>query len=376
MKQRIFILWASWNVWRELIKQIVEKDGSKNHINPSKIIWIASRSSYIFNDEWINENILNNISFSREKAVKEFKKEAKEFEKLENLVDLVKQNWLDWEVIFVDVTAWKEKLLAFHKYVILNSNCFLVTANKNPISLYSQEDFDMLTSYSWRYNTNTTVMWWAGVLDFVNDRTNKIIDNIKKIEWVFSGTLCYILSELNNKKWKFSQIVKQAKEKGYTEPNPWDDLNGLDVARKLVILARYAGHKVNIEDVEVNPLISEKYGKLDLEEFLESIKNEDEKYDKLLEEAFAEDKVLAYVWEMYYNKQNNKLTLKVGLKKVLKNSDLWQLSWTANLAIVETEILQEPIPHLIKSRWAWLAVTAASVRIWIAKMLPININSK
>jgi aspartokinase/homoserine dehydrogenase 1 len=50
-----------------------------------------------------------------------------------------------------------------------------------------------------------------------------------------------------------------AKENGYTEPNPWDDLNGLDVARKIVILARYAGHKVSINDVEVEPLIDKKY---------------------------------------------------------------------------------------------------------------------
>ncbi len=376
MKQRIFILWASWNVWRELVKQIVEKDWIKNHINSSKIIWVASISNYIFNSEWINESILNNISSWRKNAVKEFSENSTKFEKLEDLVKLVKSNWLDWEVVFVDVTAGKEELLDFHKYVISQSNNFLVTANKNPISLYSQKDFDLLTSYSGRYNTNTTVMWGAGVLDFVNERTNKIVDNISKIEWVFSWTLGYILSELSLWKKMFSEIVKEAKEQGYTEPNPWDDLNGLDVARKLVILARYSGHKVDISDVIVEPLISGKYWKLNWEDFMKEIKNEDSRFLDLLNKSLEKNEVLSYVWEMNYDEKNNKLELKVGLKSVAKNSDLWWLSWTANLAIVETEILPSQIPHTIKSRWAGLAVTAGAVRVGIAKMLPNNITSK
>ena len=57
MKQRIFILWASWNVWRELIKQIVENDGVSNHVNPSEIIWIANSNSYIFNSGWIDKKL-------------------------------------------------------------------------------------------------------------------------------------------------------------------------------------------------------------------------------------------------------------------------------------------------------------------------------
>ncbi len=376
MIQKIFIVWASWNVWRELIKQIITKDDNKNHRNPSKIIWIANSSSYIFDEAWIDKKLLQNVSSSRENAQEVFKSQAIKFEKLTDLVDIVKENGLDYEVVFVDVTAWKKELLDFHKYVILNSNNFLVTANKNPISLYSYKDFELLTSYTGRYNTNTTVMWWAWILDFINERTNKIIDPILKIEGVFSWTLAYILSNLNKQEQKFSEIVKQAKEQGYTEPNPWDDLNWLDVARKLVILARYAGHKVDIDDVVVKPLIQEKYWKLKWEEFLKEIKNEDEYFENLVKQAKANNEVLAYVGEMSFDKNTNKLELKVGLKNVAKNSDLGNLSWTANLAIVETEILQEPIPHLIKSRWAGLAVTAWAVRVWIAKMLPHTIVSK
>ena len=376
MKQRIFILWASWNVWRELISQILKNDGKLTHVNPSEIVGVASSKGYIFNSGWIKKEILEDILSSREKAVEIFAQKSKKMDNLTDLVKIVKAHWMDWEVVFVDVTAWKEALLEFHKYVLNNSSNFLVTANKNPISLYTMQDFDLLTRYSGRYDTNTTVMWWAGILNFVDERTNKIVDDVKKIKWVFSWTLGYIMSELSLWEKSFSEIVKQAKKEGYTEPNPWDDLNGLDVARKMVILARYAGHRVTIDDVEVEPLIDEKYWSLEGEDFLNAIKDENDRFSLLLKEAEEKGEVLSYLWDMVFDKTINVLKLKVWLASVPKNSDLWSLTWTANLAIVETDILSEPIPHIIKSRWAWLAVTAWAVRIWIAKMLPNNIISK
>lgn len=93
---------------KRISKANIRKRLNKNHINSSIIIWIASSFSYIFNSEAIEKDILNNISISRENAVKEFNEKSTKFEKLEYLVELVKENWLDWEVVFVDVTAWKE----------------------------------------------------------------------------------------------------------------------------------------------------------------------------------------------------------------------------------------------------------------------------
>jgi len=373
MIQKVFIIWATWNVWKELVKQIIEKDNYKYHKNPSIIVWLANSSWFIFNKLGFENSFLKDIFYS-ENVREKFTSICEKYNKLEDLVDIVDNYWLDGEVVFVDVTAWKKELLNFHKYVILNSNNFLVTANKNPISLYSMEDFNLLTSYSWRYNTNTTVMWWAWILEFVENRVNKLADKILKIEWVFSGTLSYILSQLNKWEKKFSDIVKFAKEQGYTEPNPYDDLNWLDVARKLVILARYSWYDVSIKDIMIKPLIDEKYWNYEWEEFLEKIKNEDSYFENLVKKANDESKILAYVAEMIV--ENNKAKLEVWLKIVDKNSEYWNLSWTLNLAIVETEILKEPMPHIIKSRWAWLAVTASSVRYWIAKMLPNFIKNK
>lgn len=365
MKKKIFIIWASWNVWRELVRQVIEKDSEC-----SKIIWIADSSWYIFESKWIDLNLLTNFCISREESLNIINDFWKKLHKLSDLVDLVSKKWLDWKVVFVDVTAWKDELLKFHKKVLLDSSNYLSTANKNPISLYSMKEFNELNSLNSRYDTNTTVMWWAWVLNFINFRSNFIDDKIMWVEWIFSWTLWFIMSELDKRELKFSEIVKLAKEQWYTEPNPWDDLNWLDVARKVVILARYAWYSVDMSDVSVKPLIDEKYSKFSWIEFLEELKNEDDFFDNFLNEAISEWNVLRYIWEISFDK-NWKISMKVWLKKVPKNSDFWTANWTLNVAVIETEIMANPMPHSLKSRWAGLLVTAWSLREWISKF---NIN--
>ncbi len=285
MKQKIFILGASGNVGRELVKQIFEKDSKQNHINPSVIVGLANSESFVFDSMGIKKELLEQVISSREEAKNMIDFVGDKIKNLTDLLDLVKKEWLEWEVVFVDVTAGKEKLLEFHKALISDTQNYLVTANKNPISLFSMEDFNYLTSYDGRYDTNTTVMWWAGVLNFVNERADKIVDNVKKIEWMFSWTLWYILSTLELWEKTFSEIVTEAKEKGYTEPNPWDDLNGLDVARKLIILARYSKKNVEVKDIDIKPLIDEKYAKYEWDDFLEAIKAEDVLFTSEMQKA-------------------------------------------------------------------------------------------
>ena len=100
-------------------------------------------------------------------------------------------------------------------------------------------------------------------------------DEVKRIEGIVSGTLAYIFNELKTGQC-FSSIVLQAKEKGFTEPDPRDDLSGLDVARKMVVLAREAGLELGLDDVQVLNLVPEALRDVSLETFLQRLPEFDE----------------------------------------------------------------------------------------------------
>lgn len=369
MIQRLFVVGATGNVGRELIKKVITYDNAEHHKNPSKIVGIANSTHYEFRPEGVSIEDLKKISLSQERA-KEVLEQKIPYKELGMLLDQVLSAGMDGEIIFVDVTAGREELLKFHKKVITQSNNSLVTANKNPISLYGMEDFKILTQYHRRYDTNTTVMGGGGALSFVCERY-EIRDFIRKIEGCFSGTLGYILSELQKEEKTFSEIVRTAKDDGYTEPNPWDDLNGLDVARKLLILARYSGLEIDITDIQVEPLIDKKYGELSGEAFLESLKEENNRFRELVQEAKGNNCVLCYVASL--DTRDNNIEISVKLKCCPKDSDFGSLTGTANLVIIETDTLQAPVPHVIKSRGAGLGVTADAVRTGISKMVPTGV---
>lgn len=368
-QQNLFVLWASWNVWRTFIKEVLEKDLTNSglwHMNPSKIIWISNSSNYNVDINWIEPHLLKEILNSRESAKRSLENKSP-YSNINEIIGRIEDSSLSWDVIFVDLTAGKEDMLDFHKKIITETDNWIVTANKNPISLYDMDDFKKLTEYHHRYWANTTVMWWWWALDFVNQTAETEWQaNIYKIEWIFSGTLWYIFSEFE--KWidDFSEIVKKAKEKWFTEPNPYDDLNWLDVARKMLILARYAGFDVNMEDVKVEPLIEEKFWKIsDEEEFFEELEKENDEFWEKLKKAKSEWKVLRYIWEIIIN--NWQVKINVELKEIKQNSQIWNLKWSDNIFQITTETF--PNSHTIISPWAWLEVTTNSVRRDILKQL-------
>lgn len=377
MIQNVFVMWASWEVWRELINQIQIKDQKwDNNMNPTRIVWVSNSKRVIFDSDWVDPILLKLIWKSREFALDILLKKWQRIDDLQHdFLDLIKFGWLEWSVIFVDVTAWRKELIDLHWNILTWSQNSLVTANKNPVALSSMEEFRKLTGEYGRYNTNTTVMWWWGVLDFVDSRT-RINDTIKRIEGAFSWTIWYIMSELQKWDRTFSEIVREAKKLWYTEPNIMDDLDGSDVAKKLVILARFAWHDVNMSDVDIYPLIDLKYWEYKWEDFLKAIKEENGYFQDKIWRITQQGNVLRYIWEMLYDKNTWALDLFVGPKEVSIDSDLWRLSGTSNLAIVETGILCDPYPHVIKSRGAWLEVTAWAIRVGIESMLPKWLSRK
>ena len=119
-------------------------------------------------------------------------------------------------------------------------------------------------------------------------------DEITSIEGIFSGTLAYLFNTYDGKA-SFSSIVRAAKQKGYTEPDPRDDLSGMDVARKLIILGREMGLELELADVRVESLVPKGLMKCGSEEFLERLPEYDNAMLERLETARAAGKVLRYV---------------------------------------------------------------------------------
>ena len=363
MQQKVILL-GPGNVGRTFIQQVLKYDGvsAEKHSNPTVIVGVVTPSSLLFNAYGLSDERL-------QKVINDKDLKGDDLQVINNMtevLDKVEKAGLNGEVVFVDATAAKDAMKDFHLQIIEESDNGVVTANKNPVSLYDTETYKRLTK-NLRYQYTTTVMAGSGIVRFLRG-TRKISDQVHSIQGMFSGTLGFITSELDKGR-KISEIVKEAKENGYTEPNPWDDLNGLDVARKLVILARGAGFNVTVQDIDIQAMLPEKYGKLEsVDAFLEGIKEEDESFMKKVGDAEKEGKVLRYVAELEY--KNNNLKLFVGLKSVLKDSPLGRLSGTANFVQVITDVYTESNPYILQTPGAGLPVTAASLRKDLLSFLP------
>lgn len=368
MRQKVFILGATGSVGTELIHQIITDDGIEKNANPTDIIGIANSKKMI-----ISETALNGQITATRDDVKSLVSlllgTGKDFTDMNEILEELKRLWHGGEVIIVDVTAAKgEQIREFHLDTISPKyGNKLVTANKNVVSLESQAVFEEVTGTHWIYDYNTAVMAGAGVVDFI-ERSKDIHDNVISIEGCFSWTLGYITSELEKWEKSFSEIVAEAKRLWYTEPNPWDDLNGLDVARKLLILARTADYKAEMTDIELEGFIGAKYAQVPENQFLEAIKAEDEDMAQKYKEALASGNTLKYVATMRL--ENGKPMLKVGLQEVEKTSSIGSLKWTNNIAKIETKRYAESRAWTLIAPWAGLDTTALAIRAGIANMLP------
>lgn len=364
MRQKVFVLWATGNVWGELLKQIIEDDGIDKNANPTDIIGVANSKRMIVSETAINGQI-NDV---KGEIISLLEAEGTVYTSMTEILDELKRLGHSGEVIIVDVTAAKgEEITKFHLDSISPEyGNRVVTANKNVVSLESQEVFGEVTQDHGIYDYDTAVMAGAWAVDFIT-RSERNHDTVVSIEGCFSGTLGYICSELEKGNELFSEIVAKAKELGYTEPNPWDDLNGLDVARKLLILARTAGYHVEMEDVEVEWFIDAKYGDISEEDFLTAIKEEDDNMRARYQDAQSRWKTLKYVASMQVA---GGLKLKVSLQEVDVTSSIGSLKGTGNVAEIQTKTYDASRPWVLTAPGAGLDTTALAVRDGISKALP------
>jgi bifunctional aspartokinase / homoserine dehydrogenase 1 len=179
-------------------------------------------------------------------------------------------------------------------------------------------------------------------------------DEIRSIRGIFSGTLAYLFNVYDGTR-PFSEIVREAKENGYTEPDPRDDLSGMDVARKLTILARELGQNIEIGDFPVGSLVPEALRDCSIEEYLEKLPEYDDEVDALFRKAAAEDKQLRYIASL--DAAGN---ASVGLDAVTADHPFCNINLTDNIVQFETERYSAN-PLVIQGPGAGPEVTAAGV---------------
>lgn len=362
MRQRVFVVGGSGGVGRAALKQISENDVPPNgHRNPTELVGIANSRRVLFSPNGIDPAVLSRAAATKAE-IETLLESGERYGALEELLEMVMFSGLDGEIIFVDATGATEPALAFHRAVLGSPN-HLVTANKNPVGLFTMADFLELTG-SRKYDFNPTVMAGAGAITFGMNRFD-IRDPILEIEGMLSGTAGYIFSELEKGGTSFSEVVRSAQEKGFTEPNPYDDLNGLDVARKLLILCRSAGYHVEFCQVEIEPLIGEHFRGLEGEAFWEALAQENGRFSELLSKAERKNEVLRFSAKMELKGEEPALSVK--LRSYAKDSPFAHLNGTQNLVNFRTKIIPS---HTIQSPGAGLEITAASIRAGIANMLP------
>ena len=255
--------------------------------------------------------------------------------------------------VFVDCTASKEISMLYQTFLEHNIN--VVTANKIAASsAYSNyirlKRTAMERGVKFRFETNVG----AGlpIIGTINDLCNSG-DRILKIEAILSGTLNFIFNEISASV-PFSETVRRAKEQGYSEPDPRVDLSGTDVIRKLVILTREAGYRIEQEDVEKHLFVPDEYFSGTTEDFWATLPNLDADFEQRRKRLEAEDKRWRFVATMEGGKAN------VALREVEKGHPFYNLQGSNNIVMLTTERYKE-FPMLIQGYGAGASVTAAGV---------------
>lgn len=255
--------------------------------------------------------------------------------------------------VFVDCTASKDVALLYQSF--LEHNVSVIAANKIAASSKYEDYLKLKTTAMMRgvkFRFETNVGAGLPIIGTINDLCNSG-DKILRIEAVLSGTLNFIFNAISAEV-PFSETVRLAKEQGYSEPDPRIDLSGTDVVRKLVILAREAGYRVEQEDVEKHLFVPEEYFQGSLEDFWKNLPALDADFEARRKELEAEGKRWRFVATMDGGKVN------VALKTVDRNHPFYNLEGSNNIVLLTTERYKE-YPMQIQGYGAGASVTAAGV---------------
>lgn len=256
--------------------------------------------------------------------------------------------------VFIDNTAspYPSK---FYKQAF-EANISVVTCNKiaNSGSFhYFAELRDTAQKHGVDFYYETNVGAGLPIIKTLNDLMLSG-DKIAKIEAILSGTISFIFNNFKGDA-NFHDVVKMAQEKGYTEPDPRDDLGGIDFMRKMLILARNAGFEIEAEQVNLGAILPESCAKApDVLAFYQELKNANAYFETLKKDAEAAGKVLRYIGKL----ENGKV--EISLQSVGSDHPFYALSGSDNIIAFTTDRYNET-QMVVKGPGAGAAVTAAGV---------------
>ena len=255
--------------------------------------------------------------------------------------------------VFVDCTASAEVAALYQDF--LDHNISVVTANKiaasGPYDAYAQLKKTALKK-GIKFLFETNVGAGLPIIGTINDLLNSG-DKILRIEAVLSGTLNFIFNTISSDV-SFSETVRLAKERGYSEPDPRIDLCGKDVIRKLVILTREAGYRVEQDDVEKHLFMPDSFFDGSLDDFWSDLPSLDADFEKRRQELDKEHKRWRFVAKMEGGRTS------VSLEAVSQHHPFYGLEGSNNIVLLTTERYRE-YPMLIQGYGAGAGVTAAGV---------------
>jgi aspartokinase/homoserine dehydrogenase 1 len=260
--------------------------------------------------------------------------------------------------IFVDVTAHQTVSDVYMQ--LLGKAVSVVACNKIACSS-PYEHYAKLKALAREFNTSflfeTNVGASLPIIGTLNDLIRSG-DNINRIEAVLSGTLNYVFNNYDGSV-PFSKIVRQAQAEGYTEPDPRLDLGGTDVIRKIMILAREAGHKIEMTGINNETFLPASCFNGSVEDFYIEMEKQEPHFKKLYEAAAAKNCKLKFVASFQIN-ADRKGTAKVGLQHIEPSSDFYHLYGKDNLVLFYSMRYPE-LPLVVKGAGAGADVTASGV---------------
>jgi aspartokinase/homoserine dehydrogenase 1 len=255
--------------------------------------------------------------------------------------------------VFIDCTASEDVACLYKK--LFNSYVSVVTANKIACSsgyLIYRDLKSTAQSRGVRFIYETNVGAGLPIINTINDLINSG-DRILEIQAVLSGTLNFIFNTISEKV-PLSKAIRMAKEKGYSEPDPRIDLSGTDVARKILILSRESGYRIEEKDIDLEPVLPVNCFKGDLDQFWKSVRELDESFEKKRQQLEKEGKKWRYVARLKSGKAS------VKLMPVSASHPLYPVEGSNNVIMLTTERYKE-LPMIIKGYGAGAEVTAAGI---------------